>query len=163
LCVGGTCPECRQNPVKIVNDLYDLKEQGNKASKNRRYRRAIELYSQSLSRLDKLTDIPKLRFALHSNLALMHLRLRAWNDAKEHASFALKTPDILDKQHARALYRLGLANMGLENWESAQTALEEAKRYAPDEATIEQALEELRVKGSFETEEQIRGSHTDGS
>jgi cytochrome c-type biogenesis protein CcmH/NrfG len=55
----------------------------------------------------------------------------------------LKIPGIVDKQLSKAWYRLGLANMGLRNWNSAQTALQEAKRYAPNDVAIEKALEEL--------------------
>lgn len=146
LCVRGKCPLCRRDPVKIVEDLNNLKDQGNKAARGRQFRAAVDLYSQCLSRLDKLTDIPELRIALHSNLALMHIRLKAWDDAEKHANLALKIPGIVDEQLSKVWYRLGLANMGLRNWNSAQTALEEAKRYAPDDVAIEKALEELEGK-----------------
>ena len=146
LYIKGGCALCRQNPLEIVNNLNNLKDQGNKAARGGQFMQAVDLYSQCLSRLDKLTDIPALRIALNTNLALMYIRLKVWDDVEKHAALALKIPGIVDEQIAKASYRRGLAHIGLKNWESAQTALEVAKRYAPSDVAIQKALAELEEK-----------------
>jgi peptidyl-prolyl isomerase D len=137
---------CRQNPLEIVNNLNNLKDQGNKAARGGQFMQAVDIYSQCLSRLDKLADIPALRIALNTNLALMYIRLKAWDDAEKHATLALKIPGIVDEQIAKASYRRGLALIEVKNWKSAQTALEVAKRYAPSDMAIQKALAELEEK-----------------
>lgn len=144
LAQDGRCPVCRQNTKEVLDNLYDLKVRGNDASKKGQCEEAIDLYSKCLSQLDALVDIPALRIALYSNMALMYLRLKSWNEAESSALQALKVPGISPQQVAKARYRLGWANMGLGNRESAVANFAEAKVYAPDDETISGALRNAR-------------------
>jgi tetratricopeptide (TPR) repeat protein len=146
LYLKGQCAICRQSPVDIIKTLNSIKENGNKVFKGGNIQGALALYSECLSFLDKLKDIPTLRFALNTNMALMYLRLEQWENAKQHAKVALEIPDIPDEQMCRASYRLGLANIGLKMWDSARLALDMAQRYIPGNTDIEHALRDIEEK-----------------
>lgn len=77
-------------------------------------------------------------------MALMYLRLKSWNEAESSTMQALMVPGISPQQVAKARYRLGLANMGLGNRESAVANLAKAKVYAPDDEAISAALTNAR-------------------
>ncbi|KAJ6018460.1 cyclophilin type peptidyl-prolyl cis-trans isomerase/CLD [Penicillium canescens] len=142
LAQDGRCPICRRFP----DQLHELRTYGNDSAKLGRFHEAVKFYSECLFRLDSLTDNPELRIALHSNMALMYLRLKLWNEAKWSALQALKVPAIKPVQTAKAKYRLGLAEAGLEKWESAQHILEEASLYAPADRCISKALAEVKCR-----------------
>lgn len=70
----------------------------------------------------------------------MYVRVKAWDDAKQHASVVLEVPEIHGEQRAKASYILALAYTGLKDWKPAQIALEVANRRSPDDSAIRKAL-----------------------
>ncbi|OBT59969.1 hypothetical protein VE03_10722, partial [Pseudogymnoascus sp. 23342-1-I1] len=50
------------------------------------------------------------------------------------------------EQIGKATYRQGLANIELENWDSAQDNLETAMRYVPGDVAIQRALVDLEAR-----------------
>lgn len=146
LFLNGRCAICRQDPVEIVDNLNKLKDQGNKAARSGQFQQAVDRYQESLVSLNKFTDIPALRFAIYSNLALMYLRLKTWKDGESYARLAMDVSGLTAEQIGKATYRQGLANIELDNWDSAQDNLETAMRYVPGDVAIQRALVDLEAR-----------------
>ena len=59
-----------------------------------------------------------------SNLSAVHIELKAFDQALKYAQDGLK----MDPSHVKCLYRSGLANMHLEQYKTAVSDLDKAKR-----------------------------------
>ncbi|PGH35271.1 peptidyl-prolyl cis-trans isomerase D [[Emmonsia] crescens] len=137
----------------------DLKEYGNKAFKAGNVDLGLDKYQKGLRYLNEYpetsdSDPPELaeqmaslRFALHSNSALLANKLRRFEDGRSWAGFALETAaaaNAKDADKAKAYYRRAVALVGLKDDEEALRDLAEAAKLAPGDAAI--ANETARVK-----------------
>lgn len=140
------------NGPEIVKIANQLKEFGNKAFKGCDLNLGLEKYQKGLRYLNEYptaTDedppeiaqqLTTIRFALHSNSALLQIKLKAFEDAKQSASRALELEKIADADRAKAFYRRALANIGLKDDEEATKDLQSASKLVPDDPAIAKEL-----------------------
>lgn len=140
---------------KIANELKDF---GNKAFKNGDLNLALDKYQKGLRYLNEYPDpdegdppelskqLTAIRFTLHSNSALLQNKLKSYEDAQKSATNALEQADIAGSDRAKALYRKGLASLGLKDEDQAVKDFEEALKLAPGDAAITKELSAVKKK-----------------
>ncbi len=133
---------------EIVKIATELKEYGNKAFKSGDLNLAIEKYQKGLRYIreypEALDDDPAelaqqlkaIRFSLHSNSALLQIKLNAFDDALSSATSAIGIEKIPEGDKAKGYYRKALASINLKNDDQAITDLEEALKLAPSDSAI---------------------------
>jgi peptidyl-prolyl isomerase D len=141
---------------EIASKLKDL---GNTAFKNGQSNVGLEKYQKGLRYLNEAPDAddkdPKelngqlkaLRFALHSNSALLANKLKNYKNAKNWAGYALETAQAAnakDADRAKAHYRRAVAEIALKEEDDALKDLEAALKLAPGDAAISNEI--ARVK-----------------
>lgn len=143
--------------VKIANELKNF---GNKAFKSGDLDLALDKYQKGLRYLNEYPEVtdddsPELakeltaiRFSLHSNSALLQIKLKQFDDAQKSASNALDLSRIPEADRAKAYYRRGLANEGLKNDEEATKDFESALKLAPGDAAITKELGIVKKKAA---------------
>lgn len=139
----------------IVRIASEMKEFGNKAFKAGDLDLGLEKYEKGLRYLNEYPepdeeDDPKnlgkqlenLRFTIHSNSALVQIKLRSFEDALRSASSALDVNPAVttDAEKAKALYRRALARVALKNDEEAIVDLEQAAKLVPGDAGVVKEL-----------------------
>jgi peptidyl-prolyl isomerase D len=137
----------------------ELKESGNNAFRSGQIELGLEKYQKGLRYLNESPEVGKddgqdldsqtksLRFALHSNSALLANKLGQCKNAKTWATYALDTAtaaNAKDADRAKAYYRRAVARVGLKEEEGALEDLSEAVKLAPGDAAI--AHEIAKVK-----------------
>ncbi|KAK2747919.1 peptidyl-prolyl cis-trans isomerase cpr6 [Myotisia sp. PD_48] len=154
-------PEDNKDELSGV-DYYkiasDLKAFGNTAFKANDPQLGLEKYQKGLRYLNEYpetneNDPPELsaqmaalRFALHSNSALLGNKLKRFADSRTWASFALETADAAqakDADKAKAYYRRAVALSGLRDEEEALKDLKVAAKLAPGDAAINNEMTRL--------------------
>ncbi|KAJ9657825.1 Peptidyl-prolyl cis-trans isomerase D [Coniosporium apollinis] len=135
----------------VLKIAGELKEFGNKAFKSGDARVGLAKYQKGLRYLREFpepddaadgeagglqSEANKLKFTLHSNSALLQLKLSAYDDALSSATSALEVPGIGDAEKGKALYRRALAKAGRKDDEEAIADLEEALKCVPGDAAI---------------------------
>ncbi|DAA73794.1 TPA_exp: Uncharacterized protein A8136_3997 [Trichophyton benhamiae CBS 112371] len=140
----------------------ELKEFGNTAFKSGDVQLGLEKYQKGLRYLNEYAepsenDPPELagqmmtlRFALHSNSALLANKLKRYNDGRTWAGYALDQAGhakAKDADRAKAHYRRAVALAGLKEEDGALKDLEAAAKFAPNDAGI--IAEISRVKKSI--------------
>jgi len=135
--------------VKIATELKDI---GNKAFKEQQLEVGLKKYQKGLRYLHEYPEpldndppelgpqLTALKISLHSNSALLQLKLKAYTDAEKSASNALAVKDIKDADKGKALYRRALARKESKNEEEAISDLEEALKYVPNDAGVKTEL-----------------------
>lgn len=134
---------------EILKIAREMKEFGNKAFKSGDLDLSLEKYQKGLRYLNvhpeseeedendaqsMTAQLSTIRFTLHSNSALVQLKLHQYEDALKSASHALDVSPsggITDAEKAKALYRRALARSALKDDEEAIKDLEEALRLLP--------------------------------
>ncbi|KAI9755286.1 MAG: cytochrome P450 monooxygenase 41 [Chaenotheca gracillima] len=141
--------------VKIAGDLKDI---GNKAFKGGDLHVGLDKYQKGLRYLNEYTtplenDPPELgkqlnslRFTLHANSALLQLKVKSFEEARNSASNALEVDGTTDAEKGKAHYRRALASVSLKNDEQAIKDLEEAGRLVPGDAAIEGELKNAKKR-----------------
>lgn len=141
--------------VKIANEL---KEYGNKAFKASDLNLALDKYQKGLRYLNEYPEaqdedpaelaqqLTAIRFSLHSNSALLQIKVKAFADALKSATNAVDLEKISDADKAKAYYRKALANVGLKEQDQAREDLEEAQKLAPGDAAIARELGIVKQK-----------------
>ncbi|KAL9103404.1 MAG: hypothetical protein Q9163_001543 [Psora crenata] len=144
----------------IIKIASDLKEFGNKAFKTGDLNLSLKKYQKGLRYLNEYpealpeepTELSKslthLRFTLHSNSALLQIKLKCFEEAQTSADKALELQDVPDHDRAKASYRKALALLGLKNDEEAVKSLEAAQKLAPGDAAITKELGAARKKAA---------------
>ena len=147
---------------EIVQIATELKDIGNKAFKSGDLNLALDKYQKGLRYLNEYPEalpedppsvangLTHLRFTLHSNSALLQIKLKAFDEAQHSASNALELDeDIVGKQdRAKASYRKALALLGLKDDEEAVKNLEKAQELAPGDASITKELTAAKKKAA---------------
>jgi peptidyl-prolyl isomerase D len=128
-----------------------LKDLGNRAFKAGYLNLGLDKYQKGLRYLNEYPEPsdsdppdlgPKLRtvrFTLHSNSALLAVKLKHYDEAQKYAGFALdvaKLGVIPDADMAKAYYRRAMARVGMKDEEDALADLTEASKLAPGDAGI---------------------------
>jgi len=145
---------------EIVKIASEIKEFGNAAFKAGNFQLGLDKYQKALRYLNEDPDIKdasdevkkqltSLRFTLNSNSALLSNKLKQYDDAQKSATFALEVPGISDVEKAKALYRRGLAEVGLKDEDAALRDLEEAVKLVPGDAAVVKELAAVK-KGAAE-------------
>lgn len=139
---------------EVLKIATDLKEYGNKAFKSGDIPVGLGKYLKGLRYLNEKPDTEKdpetakqldaIRFTLHSNSALLAIKLKSFGDALRSATYALEVPNISDAEKGKALYRRALAKVGTKDEEGAQTDLEEALRVVPGDPAITKELASVK-------------------
>ena len=144
--------------AEILKIASELKEYGNKAFKSGDLNLGLDKYQKGLRYLNEYPEVgdddaPELahqlttiRFALHSNSALLQNKLKSFDDAKKSATNALELSRIPDADRAKAYYRRALAEIGLKDDEEAMKDLEAALKVAPGDAAITKELAAVKKK-----------------
>lgn len=148
-------PEDQEGDLKgpeITKIAGELKEFGNKAFKTGDLNLALDKYQKGLRYLNEYPEasdddsaelsqqITTIRFTLHSNSALLQIKLKAFEDALKSAANAVELANIADGDKAKAYYRKALACIGLKDEDQAIKDLEEALKLAPGDAAITREL-----------------------
>lgn len=138
--------------LEIVKIANDLKTRGTDAFKKGDIALGLAKYQKGLRYLHEYpepleNDAPELgpalaslRIALHSNSALLQLKLNEFTDAEKSATNAIAVPQIKAPEKGKALYRRALARKGLKNEEDAVADLEEALKFVPEDAAVKNEL-----------------------
>lgn len=145
---------------EIAKIATDLKEYGNKAFKENDLNLALEKYQKGLRYLNEYPEalpedppelskeLTHLRFTLHSNTALLQIKLKSFEDAKSSADNALELGEVPAKDRAKASYRKALALLGLKDDEEAVKSLETAQELAPGDAAITKELSAAKKRAA---------------
>lgn len=156
-------PEDQGEDIKgpeIVKIADELKTFGNEAFKSGDLDLALDKYQKGLRYLNEypeaLDDDPaelaqqltSIRFSLHSNSALLQIKLKAYENAQKSASNALDLSRIADADRAKAYYRKGLASEGLKDEEQAMINFESALKLVPGDAVITKELGAVKKKAA---------------
>lgn len=143
---------------EILKIAKELKEYGNKAFKTGDFNLALDKYQKGLRYLNEYPEAPDedpvelaqqltvIRFSLHSNSALLQIKVKAFNDALRSASNAIELGKIPDGDRAKAYYRKALASVALKDDDQAVEDLEEALKLAPSDAAIKKELGIVKKK-----------------
>ncbi|KAI9881461.1 MAG: peptidyl-prolyl cis-trans isomerase cpr6 [Pleopsidium flavum] len=145
---------------QIVKITSELKEYGNKAFKSGDLHLGLDKYQKGLRYLNEYPEplendpaelgkqLSSLRFTLHSNSALLQVKLKSFDEAQASASNALETQGTSDADKAKAYYRRALARAGLKDDEAAAKDLEEALKLAPGDAAITKELMAVKKRAA---------------
>ena len=145
---------------ELLKIATELKEFGNKAFKANDLNLALAKYQKGLRYLHEYPealpeDPPELskglthiRFTLHSNSALLEIKLKLFAEAQKSAGNALELGEVSDQDRAKALYRKALALLGLKDDEEAVKSLETAQKLAPGDVAISKELNAARKKAA---------------
>jgi peptidyl-prolyl isomerase D len=155
-------PEDLDGPVtaaKVLEVATACKDYGNAAFKAGDLTVALGKYQKGLRYLNEepsLDDEPPetkekltaVRISLNTNSALMHNKLQDWEEGIRSATSAVDIAGIKDADKAKALFRRGVAHIGLRDEESALKDLEAAHKLVPADASIKAELTRVRKKVS---------------
>ncbi|KAI9684518.1 MAG: peptidyl-prolyl cis-trans isomerase cpr6 [Trizodia sp. TS-e1964] len=151
---------------EIVKITSALKEFGNQAFKSGDLSLGLEKYQKGLRYLNEYpvpleTDseemgntLRSLRYTLHSNSALVQIKLKCFDEAQDFATKALDLPNLTDVEKAKAYYRRALAFVGLNDDDAAAKDLNEAAKLAPSDAAIAKELLEVRARSLARTKKE---------
>lgn len=146
--------------MEIVKIASDLKEFGNKAFKAGDLTLGLSKYQKGLRYLHEYPEplendppglgrtLNSLKFTLHSNSALLQIKLKDYESALNSASKALSVPDATDAEMGKAYYRRALARSGLKDEEEATRDLEEALTRVPGDPAITNELNAVKKRAA---------------
>ena len=152
---------------EVAQIASELKDYGNQAFKAGDLNLALDKYQKGLRYLNEYPDaqpddpaqlskdLTQLRFTLHSNSALLQIKLKAFQEAQTSADHALDLEDVVSRQdRAKASYRKALALLGLKDDEEAVKNLETAQKLAPDDVAITKELSAAKKKAAQQAEKE---------
>ncbi|EWC46586.1 peptidyl-prolyl cis-trans isomerase D [Drechslerella stenobrocha 248] len=139
--------------LKIATAIKDI---GNKVFKSGDLEMGLEKYQKALRYIidyvsmneedgtpEQIQAMNALRFALHSNSALLQNKQKAFKDAEESASRAISVETVGDTEKGKGYYRRAIARIGLKNEDGALADLKEASRCVPNDEAIQLELEKI--------------------
>lgn len=138
--------------VEVIKIGTHLKTIGNDVFKKGDLHLGLEKYQKGLRYLHECpealdTDPPEtgdqlnaLKITLHSNSALLQIKLKDFSGAETSASYVLDVAGLKDAEKGKALYRRALAKKGLKNEDDATKDLEAALKCVPEDAAIKNEL-----------------------
>ncbi|ANB11285.1 peptidylprolyl isomerase CPR6 [Sugiyamaella lignohabitans] len=134
-------------PETVFTAVKNIKEIGTKLFKSGDIKGAYNKYSKAANYLkdyfpddlseEDLKTLSDIKISVYLNVALTALKENLPREAIEASSEVLSLEDkVGDKEKAKALYRRGNGELLLKNEEGAVKDLNEALKYAPDDAAI---------------------------
>jgi len=126
------------------------KEEGNQLFSKNKYRRAIKKYEKAtqlfeyeegLKDTEKETA-KKLKLTCHLNTAACHLKMTNYKEALDACNKALK----IEGSNMKALYRRGIANMEMLEFEYAKNDFERALDVEPNNPEVKKEMLKLKRK-----------------
>jgi len=145
---------------EILKIASELKELGNKAFKAGDIQLGLSKYQKGLRYLHEYpepqeNDSPELgkqmsalKFTLHSNSALLQLKLKEYEFALNSATSALEIPGTSDAEQGKALFRRAQAKSGKKADDEAIKDLEEALQKVPGDSAITKELNEVKKRSA---------------
>lgn len=145
---------------EILKIATELKEYGNKAFKANDLPLALAKYQKGLRYLNEYPEalpedppalskeLTHIRFTLHSNSALLQIKLKSFKEAQNSADNALEVEEVSNQDRAKASYRKALALLGLKDDEEAVKSLETAQKLAPGDVAISKELGAAKKKAA---------------
>ncbi|GAB7350020.1 hypothetical protein MBLNU459_g0694t1 [Dothideomycetes sp. NU459] len=142
--------------TEIVKIATDLKNMGTDAFKKQDLALGLSKYQKGLRYLHEYPEplendppelgpqLATLKIALHTNSALLQIKLKEFAAAEKSATAAIEVPNIKDDAKGKALYRRALAKKGLKNDDGAVADLEAALRIVPDDVAIKNELSAVK-------------------
>ncbi|KAK9500139.1 hypothetical protein O3M35_001456 [Rhynocoris fuscipes] len=118
-----------------LDEAKNLKERGTQYFKNEKFETAVKLYKKALEFIDSdagfedelLSDRSAVLLALHLNIAMSHLKLKNFTDAKNSCDTALE----MDPNNLKALFRRGQALLQLSEPALAKKDFEKVVELEP--------------------------------
>ena len=137
-------------PDVRITTAQEHKTQGNASYQQKSYVAAAEAYQKAIDAIAneweftafEARDAKELRVLCHSNLAQCLINVGNYYEARKSCDSALE----IDDEHAKTLYRRGLAHMHLSAYEAAKKDLKCALALEPDNKIIRQQLDKLQKK-----------------
>ena len=152
--------------TEIVKIITDLKDFGNKAFKNGDLAFGLDKYQKGLRYLHEYSEplendppelgpkLNNLRFTLHSNSALLQLKLQDYDEARTSAINALEIEGATPAERGKALYRRALAQAGSKDEDAAIEDLDEALKLVPGDAAITNELATVKRRVAERTKKE---------
>lgn len=153
----GTAEGAGPGPEKLLSIATELKALGTSLFKKGDISRAAEKYSKAVRYLNQHPvfnqddpplepDFRTLKVSLYLNASLMYLKQNKFQNAADDATKALDagTEKLPDGDKAKALYRRGVARVGLKDVEGAEKDLIQASKLVPGDAAITNELAKVR-------------------
>ena len=127
-----------------------LKERGNEAFKSGDHKVAVQTYEDAIAASKEAMSKDQARreeaelllISLYSNSAAALLKLERWAEAVTNTTSALE----LDGQHAKALFRRGVAHTHLQKWSAAKQDLVQSIRIDPKSKEARAALTTMEAE-----------------
>ncbi|CCD23612.1 protein serine/threonine phosphatase NDAI_0B05790 [Naumovozyma dairenensis CBS 421] len=116
--------------TEAAQQAIDLKNEGNKYIKEKKYTKAVEYYTKAIE-LDSTQSI------FFSNRALAQLKLDNFQSCLDDCNSALE----LDPKNIKAYHRRGLSQLGLLHFKKAKNDLSIVLKAKPSDATAKRALD----------------------
>ncbi|KAL1310611.1 hypothetical protein AAFC00_000886 [Neodothiora populina] len=142
--------------AEVISIATDLKTRGSDAFKKAQLELGLNKYQKALRYLHECpepldSDPPEtgpqlnaLKIALHSNSALLQIKLKEFVDAESSASNVLAVSGVKGAEKGKALYRRALARKGLKNEDDAVKDLEAALECVPGDVAIQNELNAVK-------------------
>lgn len=146
---------------KVLEAVVVIKNSGNHHFKQQNYETALQKYEKADRYLTKLIDDAKIEenreheinntvlMPIRLNQSAVHLKLKDWSSAAEICEDILD----IDPDNVKALFRLGQARRGMNDWEKALAALHAAQKINGDDkgipreiAAVKKDMEEYKKK-----------------
>jgi len=127
------------------------KSEGNDLFQKGHYRHAAKKYKRSLKTFEYEKDLKgdskdavqkEIRLPCHLNLAACYTNLKKYKKAHAQADKALE----IDPRNVKGLWRRGLAQQGLGDWEDAKKSFELALEVDPANTAVQTSLKKVRAQ-----------------
>jgi len=143
-------PEAHEPPL-LVPGLIEaagvIRALGNEFFKAQQWSKAVAKYAKALRYLveetpspEEQTDLDQAACKVKGNRAACFLKLQKFSEAAADCQWVVDH----DSSNAKAHFRLGQANMGRKDYDSALSALEQAKELMPDDKSVQAHLDRCK-------------------
>ena len=137
-------------PEVRINKAKDCKNQGNESFQEKHYESAAKSYQEAIDSIEnewdfsafEARDAKELRVICHSNLAQCMINVGKYYKARKSCDAALEIND----EHAKTLYRRGLAHMHLSAYEAARKDFKCALALEPENKNVQKQLDKLKIR-----------------
>uniref|UniRef100_K3WL84 Hsp70-Hsp90 organising protein n=1 Tax=Globisporangium ultimum (strain ATCC 200006 / CBS 805.95 / DAOM BR144) TaxID=431595 RepID=K3WL84_GLOUD len=139
---GDENEEKKTEEPDAAMQVADLKAKGNNAFARRKFRDAVEFYTQAIA-LEPTSHI------LYGNRSAAYHRMKKYAEALEDANYAIEIDDTWVKGH----YRKACALASMQRYKDAAEAFEHAFELCPTDASLEEKAQEMRDKLAAQREQ----------
>jgi FK506-binding protein 4/5 len=147
------------NTEEKLEISHKRREEGNRLYQKQKFERAIKKYQKALDswkyendKTDHESQVNALKLPCHLNIAACFLKLKKYKDVQDHCNKALD----IDSKSIKALYRRGVANSELDNWDQAKMDLSKALEIDPENKEVKKELLKLNKKIKAQNKKEMR-------